>query len=104
MSIGCNGCTNTWTGVSAAHCGAAGCHETFAGVGAFDYHRRGGTCVPPQDCTVEESRGKGQRTVTVAAPLVLASQVWVPPRGDKPGAFRDRGYRLWTFAGDEAAA
>jgi hypothetical protein len=97
-TIGCSGCTTTWTGVSAAHCGS--CHETFSGVGAFDYHRRGGVCVPPQDC-VTTVRG-----VTTPAPLVLAAQVYVPPRGDRPGHYRDRGYRLWTFpetSGGDAA-
>lgn len=37
-----------------AHCGADGCHQTFAGITAFDAHRAGPVderhCRPPADC------------------------------------------------------
>lgn len=34
-------------GPSHAHCAAASCHTTFATIGSFDDHRRGGQCLPP---------------------------------------------------------
>jgi hypothetical protein len=48
-AIECNGCECWWTGLRAAHCSA--CHETFAGVGAFDLHRRGSRCIKPAEVT-----------------------------------------------------
>ncbi len=41
----CGGCPNRWTGTRTAHCGA--CHQTFAGITAFDTHRTGGHCTDP---------------------------------------------------------
>jgi hypothetical protein len=35
----CARCGSVWTGFSAAHCSA--CHQTFAGIDAFDAHRVG---------------------------------------------------------------
>lgn len=40
-------CGARWAGVTAAHCAAAGCHQTFGGVGLFDDHRKAGQCVEP---------------------------------------------------------
>lgn len=51
----CNGCGNTWTGLSRAHCAAEGCHRTFGSVGLFDRHRssagKHGTCLDPTSIT-----------------------------------------------------
>ena len=35
----CGGCDATWTATAAAHCAAAGCHQTFSSVTLFDRHR-----------------------------------------------------------------
>lgn len=40
------GCGGAEVTPSRAHCGT--CHVTFAGVGLFDRHWRGGLCVPPE--------------------------------------------------------
>lgn len=56
----CSGCTNTWTGVSRAHCSA--CHTTFGGVASFDRHRYQETCREPSTLG-----------------LKLVSGVWVRP-------------------------
>ena len=34
---------------SQAHCGAAGCHRTFGGVGPFDRHWQNGRCLDPAE-------------------------------------------------------
>jgi hypothetical protein len=52
--ITCGGCTNTWTGLTYAHCGV--CHITLAGIGLFDRHRErdedgGAHCVYPASVT-----------------------------------------------------
>lgn len=96
MSIPCGGCAATWTGIGTAHCG--GCHETFLGVSAFDYHRRGGGCVPPWEAE------KVVDGVTTPAPLVRAGDVWVPENRHtgEPGHFAPRSYEAWTFAGDDS--
>jgi hypothetical protein len=44
---GCGGCPARWSGTRTSHCGAAGCHVSFAGVSLFDRHRVNGHCVPP---------------------------------------------------------
>lgn len=42
----CGRCKKTWTGLARCHCGA--CHETFAGIKAFDSHQVGGNpCLDP---------------------------------------------------------
>ncbi|WP_449291519.1 FDXHR family putative zinc-binding protein [Nonomuraea maritima] len=46
--IACGGCTEVWTGSSAAHCAAADCHRTFSGPSAFDLHQPG-ECRHPAD-------------------------------------------------------
>jgi hypothetical protein len=50
VTIRCSGCDETWTAISAAHCGA--CHQTFSGVGLFDLHRsqygHRGACLSPE--------------------------------------------------------
>lgn len=45
--VSCGGCTVTWKGVGAAHCGA--CHLTFSSTKWFDRHRRLGRCIEPID-------------------------------------------------------
>jgi hypothetical protein len=47
VTITCNGCTRTWTGLSPCHC--AGCHITFNSLRPFDIHRRSGECRSPAD-------------------------------------------------------
>lgn len=51
-SYTCGGCNNRWNGISRCHCAAAGCHQTFGGIGLFDRHRRDvkgvGTCLDPE--------------------------------------------------------
>ena len=58
----CSGCDATWTGLSVAHCAAAGCHETFASPALFDAHRSAegerGACIPPAEV---QGRTGGQR-------------------------------------------
>lgn len=44
----CPRCRKHWGGMNTCHC--SGCHETFAGITAFDAHRRGGQCLPPMTC------------------------------------------------------
>ena len=39
-------CKRWWTGAERSHCG--GCHELFSSLTAFDRHRRGGRCLPPE--------------------------------------------------------
>jgi hypothetical protein len=42
----CGKCKKRWTGLARSHCG--GCHETFAGIRAFDLHQVGGNpCLDP---------------------------------------------------------
>ena len=48
MDNRCGSCGQTWTGTSAAHCGAE-CHLTFTSLSAFDRHRRGGKCLDPDE-------------------------------------------------------
>lgn len=49
MTISCNGCTERWTAVGAAHC--SGCHRTFSTYRLFDLHRstsgEHGVCLDP---------------------------------------------------------
>ncbi|GLZ81426.1 hypothetical protein Afil01_62330 [Actinorhabdospora filicis] len=40
----CTDCSASWSGMRAAHC--AGCHQTFATVADFDYHRSGRRSAP----------------------------------------------------------
>ena len=47
MSYPLCGCGETWSGTTAAHCAASGCHQTFTTVANFDRHRRGGACQQP---------------------------------------------------------
>ncbi|WP_405673171.1 hypothetical protein [Streptomyces sp. NBC_01530] len=39
-------CRSWWTGNERSHCG--GCHLTYSSLTAFDRHRKGGTCQPPE--------------------------------------------------------
>jgi hypothetical protein len=39
-------CESWWTGNERSHCG--GCHHTYSSLTAFDKHRRGGVCQPPE--------------------------------------------------------
>jgi hypothetical protein len=41
-------CGRTWTGVARCHC--ATCHASFSSISAFDRHRRGFQCHPPEEC------------------------------------------------------
>lgn len=49
MQFTCGGCSNTWGGLTRAHC--SGCHLTFSTAGNFEKHRRGwgprGKCLSP---------------------------------------------------------
>jgi hypothetical protein len=49
MAFTCSGCDETWTALTAAHCGS--CHRTFSGVGLFSLHRSAhglrGHCLDP---------------------------------------------------------
>lgn len=40
-------CGARWSGTATCHCG--GCHLTFTGITAFDTHRPGGNCTPPDN-------------------------------------------------------
>lgn len=65
--ITCGGCTETWTGISRAHCSAEGCHQTFSGLSLFDQHRRRDTCLPPFELTI------------AGEPLRLVDGIWRSP-------------------------
>lgn len=57
----CSGCPETWTAAGAAHCGAPGCHRTFAGATLFDRHRHargehGGCLAPAAICAPNGER------------------------------------------------
>lgn len=52
-------CGTRWSGERAAHCAAAGCHQTFTTVGNFDRHRRGGTCHDPATIGLTERTRSG---------------------------------------------
>ena len=80
----CPRCPAEWGGTNTAHCGAAGCHQTFTGPTAFDKHRAGygerGQCKSPARVgLVEAGRGyscwalPGARPVPVevASPVVV---------------------------------
>lgn len=61
----CSGCDETWTAPGAAHCGATGCHRTFAGVALFDAHRSAagehGACLDPETLIGRGGARKGER-------------------------------------------
>lgn len=70
----CRGCKATWTGTAVCHC--TGCHQTFAGVTAFDNHRdhsasmgEHGGCRRPAEMLTKD----GERT------LWLRDGVWRAP-------------------------
>lgn len=51
----CQHCGARWGGINTGHCKAAGCHQTFSGITAFDKHRAGGKCKHPADVGLVES-------------------------------------------------
>lgn len=59
----CVRCGSSWTGLSAAHCAAPGCHRTFTSISAFDLHQKGAeklVCKEPSECgLVAKSRAWG---------------------------------------------
>jgi len=69
---GCGRGESRWSGYNTAHC--ATCHKTFAGVGAFDYHRNGGACRDPQTAGMHLTDGR-------------AYECWSEPHRD--GGLRD---------------
>lgn len=58
--VSCGTCAQSWSGLSVAHCGADGCHQTFSAVGLFDKHRvhhgEHGRCIPPEEIAGMEFR------------------------------------------------
>lgn len=42
----CGGCTERWSGSAVCHC--SGCHRTFTGLTAFDYHQTEKGCRDPR--------------------------------------------------------
>jgi hypothetical protein len=49
-------CGARWSGSTTCHCGA--CHLTCSGIGAFDRHRRGGTCNDPSTVGLVRATGR----------------------------------------------
>lgn len=43
----CGGCDSRWGGANTSHCGS--CHRSYSSVGTFDLHRKGGTCLLPEE-------------------------------------------------------
>jgi hypothetical protein len=76
----CSGCDTVWTGVSAAHCAADGCHQLFSSVKLFDQHREAtrdaGRCLDPMSV-----RHKGVRV------MFFRDGMWrSPPMSDEAAA------------------
>lgn len=55
-------CGARWSGANTAHCGA--CCVTFVGIGAFDLHRRGGTCAQPATIGMTLAPGRAYQAWT----------------------------------------
>jgi hypothetical protein len=64
-------CAARWSGSGTCHCGTQNCHQTFTGVGAFDRHRKGGTCNDPATVGLVPATGR-------------AFQAWTFPSEDSP--------------------
>lgn len=41
----CGSCPARWSGANTCHCAADGCHLTFAGITAFDFHQVRHVCL-----------------------------------------------------------
>lgn len=59
-------CGARWSGSQTCHCAAPGCCRTFTGIGAFDRHRRGGTCADPATIGMVLAPGRAYDAWTVA--------------------------------------
>jgi len=71
FDYGCNGCDNTWGGLSTCHCAA--CHRTFTNLKNFDKHRVKNACVDPESVGLVDA---GRKYPCFASP----SGEWSWPR------------------------
>lgn len=58
-------CGTRWAGTNTCHCAAPGCCQTFTGIGAFDRHRRGGTCADPATIGMVLASGRAYPAWTI---------------------------------------
>ena len=56
-TFGCAGCRKRIPAHGDTTCHCSACHQSFAGLNAFDRHRTGGTCTTPDPAPTENGVG-----------------------------------------------